>query len=599
MTVRLGVDTGGTFTDFVLLDEEAGTSCDGEGAVDAGRSRRARSAAGLAELGISGDAVDQVVVGTTVATNAVLQRRGPTVALRDERAASTTCRSSAGSTRSGSTTCTGASRRRSCAAATASASPGASTTTATSRAARRRRTSSELRERARGARSADEELVVAVCLLFSYLTPDHEQASRGGGPGASLPDAADLRLARGLAGLARVRAREHDDRRRVRQADRRATTSIGRGRARSGGHRRRRAGTCSRRTAATCAPTQARRRPGRSCSSRASPAASSARRFFAAAAGSPLGVLARHGRHELRHRPHRSRASEQYASEFEVAWGIPVTHPLRRGRARSAPGGGSIAWIDKGGLLHVGPRSAGAEPGPVAYGTGGTEPTLTDANLMLGRLNPDYFLGGRDAARRATRRAPRSPALGGDARPRPRRPPRSRRPDRRREHGQRDPADRGRARPRPARLRADRVRRRRAAARPLGRRAARDARPCWSRRTPGLCSAFGAAIAQPRVDRVRTYYARSDRVDVAALAARRASSFTTTPWPSCAGTSTPSESRFDRSADLRYAGQNYELEVALPDGDLDDDRWQALLAAVRGRARAPVRLRAPRASRSS
>jgi N-methylhydantoinase A len=58
-------------------------------------------------------------------------------------------------------------------------------------------------------------------------------------------------------------------------------------------------------------------------------------------------------------------------------------------------GGGSIAWIDSAGGLHVGPKSAGAEPGPACYGIGGVEPTVTDANLLLGRLNPKYFLGGR------------------------------------------------------------------------------------------------------------------------------------------------------------------------------------------------------------
>ena len=57
-------------------------------------------------------------------------------------------------------------------------------------------------------------------------------------------------------------------------------------------------------------------------------------------------------------------------------------------------GGGSIAWVDAGGFLNVGPRSAGAEPGPVCYGRGGTDPTVTDADLVLGFLNPDYFLGG-------------------------------------------------------------------------------------------------------------------------------------------------------------------------------------------------------------
>jgi N-methylhydantoinase A len=60
-------------------------------------------------------------------------------------------------------------------------------------------------------------------------------------------------------------------------------------------------------------------------------------------------------------------------------------------------GGGSIAFVDAGGALRVGPQSAGADPGPVCYGLGGTEPTVTDANLALGRLMPEYFLEGRMA----------------------------------------------------------------------------------------------------------------------------------------------------------------------------------------------------------
>jgi len=69
-------------------------------------------------------------------------------------------------------------------------------------------------------------------------------------------------------------------------------------------------------------------------------------------------------------------------------------------------GGGSIAWIDTGGLLRVGPESAGSNPGPACYGRGGSRPTVTDAALVLGYLNPAYFLGGRmqldvEAARRA------------------------------------------------------------------------------------------------------------------------------------------------------------------------------------------------------
>src|SRR5260221_616216 len=64
-------------------------------------------------------------------------------------------------------------------------------------------------------------------------------------------------------------------------------------------------------------------------------------------------------------------------------------------------GGGSIAWIDRAGHLKVGPRSAGAEPGPICYPNGGTEPTITDANLVLGRIPPALIGGGiaLDAAR--------------------------------------------------------------------------------------------------------------------------------------------------------------------------------------------------------
>jgi N-methylhydantoinase A len=69
-------------------------------------------------------------------------------------------------------------------------------------------------------------------------------------------------------------------------------------------------------------------------------------------------------------------------------------------------GGGSIGWVDPAGILRVGPQSAGAEPGPACYGKGGTAATVTDANLVLGYLDPDHFLGGRvrldvEAARRA------------------------------------------------------------------------------------------------------------------------------------------------------------------------------------------------------
>lgn len=94
------------------------------------------------------------------------------------------------------------------------------------------------------------------------------------------------------------------------------------------------------------------------------------------------------------------------ASGREVA-GYPVRVPSADIHVVGA-GGGSIAWIDEGGALKVGPHSAGADPGPVAYGRGGIEPTLTDANIVLGRLDRHALLGGRmpvdaEAARAAIR----------------------------------------------------------------------------------------------------------------------------------------------------------------------------------------------------
>jgi N-methylhydantoinase A len=105
------------------------------------------------------------------------------------------------------------------------------------------------------------------------------------------------------------------------------------------------------------------------------------------------------------------------STEMEV--GVHAATPLGEGRGGGYPvrtpvidlvevgaGGGSEAWVDAGGALRVGPRSAGARPGPACYGLGGAVPTITDANLVLGRLDPAFFLGGEmrldaDAARRA------------------------------------------------------------------------------------------------------------------------------------------------------------------------------------------------------
>ena len=75
------------------------------------------------------------------------------------------------------------------------------------------------------------------------------------------------------------------------------------------------------------------------------------------------------------------------------AGGYPIRTPVID-LVEIGAGGGSIAWVDPGGVLRVGPQSAGADPGPACYGQGGAEPTVTDANLVLGRLNPGHLLGG-------------------------------------------------------------------------------------------------------------------------------------------------------------------------------------------------------------
>jgi len=94
----------------------------------------------------------------------------------------------------------------------------------------------------------------------------------------------------------------------------------------------------------------------------------------------------------------------RFTKESEIG-SLPIKVPMIDIHTLGA-GGGSVAWIDAGGALRVGPRSAGAQPGPAAYGRGGTEATVTDANVVLGRIDPATFLGGEmqldaEAARRA------------------------------------------------------------------------------------------------------------------------------------------------------------------------------------------------------
>jgi N-methylhydantoinase A len=266
--------------------------------------------------------------------------------------------------------------------------------------------------------------------------------------------------------------------------------------------------------------------------------------------------------------------AQQYASEFELAWGLPVTIPCVSVKTIGA-GGGSIAAVDKGGLLHVGPRSSGAQPGPAAYGLGGTEPTVTDANLVLGRLDPEYFLGGsiqldRDAALAAlTGLGDRLGMSAHEAALATVRTSDENMANAIRliavDHGL-DTRDFslvafGGAGPLHARSVAARLGMKTVVVPP----------------GPGLCSAFGCAITEARVDRVQTHYLRSTAPDVVALAQTDTRLIDDASQALSRSTGhAPTEIR--RSADLRYAGQNYELEIPMPDGPVDQSAWRTLLA---------------------
>ncbi|EWY37757.1 hypothetical protein N825_09255 [Skermanella stibiiresistens SB22] len=105
---------------------------------------------------------------------------------------------------------------------------------------------------------------------------------------------------------------------------------------------------------------------------------------------------------------------EKFTTDFEIEWGRPIQVPMIDIRSIGA-GGGSIARMDAGGMLVVGPESAGANPGPACYGKGGVKPTVTDANVVLGRISAGNFLGGAmalDAAAARAAVAPIAEALG-------------------------------------------------------------------------------------------------------------------------------------------------------------------------------------------
>ena len=220
-------------------------------------------------------------------------------------------------------------------------------------------------------------------------------------------------------------------------------------------------------------------------------------------------------------------------------------------------GGGSIAWLDDIGALKVGPQSAGADPGPICYRGGGTEPTITDANVVLGRLDPDNFLGGTmkldaDGARRGIEEkiaepleARRGRGGAGDRR------------DRDQQDVARGARGLGRQGLRPARLRAGRLRRRGPAARLRHR--ARALHPDRDRAAVSLAFLGARHAARRRAPRLHPHgLFRSRRASISA-----SSSQCTTRWSTEAKASLRhgKDAQFQIHLDLRYVGQEFTLPV--------------------------------------
>lgn len=250
-------------------------------------------------------------------------------------------------------------------------------------------------------------------------------------------------------------------------------------------------------------------------------------------------------------------------TEAEIE-GYPIRLPMIDINTIGA-GGGSIAWIDSGGALRVGPRSAGADPGPACYGKGGTEPTVTDAHALLGRLNPAGLLGGGmpldlDRARAAIGEKIARP-LGLDLR-------RAaegiltvvnanmirgiRRVSVERGHDPRDfdliPF--GGAGPLHGADLAQALRIRRVIV------------PAF----PGIASAFGMLSADVRHDYVRTRIAAADALDPAEVEAAFAEMEALARRQLAQEGFRGEAAALARSADLRYLGQSYELGLPVPAG---------------------------------
>ena len=555
MGTRVGIDTGGTFTDLVAVDDEgrsylAKVPSDPENPV-------ATVAAALREAGIDLGEVESVVVGTTIGINAVLTRRGARVLYLTTKGFEDIpyiqrinrkhhydfhWRKP-----------TPLVRRRDCLGVGERLDEEGRVLTPLD---------VDALEATLDAVDLDgDSAAVAVCLLFSYLNPEHElrvrdaiQAQRPGLPVSLSHEVAPIwrEYERGttvtvdaftkplfdgyVAGLSQA----------LEQAGVDATWSL----LKSNGGR--------------ALASEARSRP--------------AHLLLSGIAGGGIG-----GAYVARAADIRQALAFDmggtscdvcvvldgeplYSSDFELEFGFPVSVPSVSTRTIGA-GGGSIGWVDPGGFLQVGPQSAGASPGPACYGEGGTEATITDANLLLGRLDPEFFLGGRleldpklatGALERLGEQLGRSALDTASAMVRVCNENMANAIRILTVEEGTDPREHaliafGGAGPAHACEIAD----------------ALDIRHVLVPPGPGLCSAFGALAAGVRIDAVRSVYLTDVRTSAAEIATIFAE-LEEQALADFAAQGVGEEPAVRRFAAMRYQGQNYEQEVPFLDGEIDD-----------------------------
>jgi N-methylhydantoinase A len=570
VALRIGIDTGGTFTDLVGFDDDDNVFVYGKQASTPGAPARALADV-LNEVGAGSQTVQSIVLGTTVATNAVLQRRGtrvlyvttagfedvPFIGRLDKEELYNLHWKKPDPIVS----------RRDCYGIAERITHDGSILVPLTESVL-----DDLVAFVGSRRENGVDLAVAVCLLFSFLVPTHEQQIKE-------------RLERDFPGLSVSVSHEVSPTWREYE---RCSTTIGDAYIKpvlrsyvTGVQETLQALDIE-------APASMLKSNGGHL--RIDVAGAQPSQFLIS--GLAGGIVA--ARHYAQHAGVDHAFSldmggtsadigtvqggqERYLSEFQVGFGIPISVTCVDVATLGA-GGGSIAWMDKGGLLQVGPRSAGADPGPMCYRKGGQEPTTTDANLVLGRLNPMYFLGGQialdpDTPRTALGEIGR--ALGGQ-------------PGEEVEiaaHAIVETANENMAN----QIKLISVDRgldpRDFVLIPFGGAGPVHASACAKllgiKRLlipphPGLGSAFGALTANWRVDRVWTIFGRSTHLNVESIA-ERLEALTEAALRELHEDGFSGEPVLLRSVDMRYAGQNYEREVSLPSGPFTSEAAEAMI----------------------